>query len=81
MGDKYEAPATNRHGPREYPAWRDPARSKENWAYCRRVIGRYFVLIMLPLLLMLWGAGYGQGYLAGYREAVAEMISNKESTK
>lgn len=56
-----------------------PAEKAENWAACRKYLRRYFALLMLPLLALLWGAGYAQGLLAGYRELCAP--SHKESTK
>lgn len=63
VGESYIQPASNRKGRRELPGWRDPDWSRQNWAYCRRVARRYFWAAMLPLLALLWFAGYGYGLL------------------
>lgn len=38
-----------------------------NWRACRKAARRLFVLLLLPLLALIWGAGYGQGLLDGAR--------------
>lgn len=40
-------------------------RKRANWAYVRSRIKAYFWLLMLPFLLLLWGAGYGKGLIDG----------------
>lgn len=53
------------------------AEKAENWAACRRYLRRYFVAALLPLLALIWGAGYGQGLLDGAAHCLP--MTRKES--
>ena len=64
VGETYLQPASRRKGRRELPGWRDPDWAAGNWRYVRRVSRYYFVGLMVPILLLLWGSGYAAGLLA-----------------
>lgn len=59
----YIQPASNTKGVQEVPGWRDPERAAQNWRDCARYLRRYFVLMLIPALALLWFAGYAQGLL------------------
>lgn len=43
----------------------------ENWRKVRRALRRYFVLLVLPGLALLWATGYAKGLLDGFAEGKA----------
>lgn len=49
-----------------------------NWAATRKALRRWFILLMLPLLALLWAAGYVQGLIEGGRDCLS-ITRNKES--
>lgn len=57
------------------------AEKAENWAACRKYLRRYFVACLVPVLALIWGAGYGQGILAGYREVCGPETMTQGLTK
>lgn len=57
----------------------DPETTAENWAYVRRALRRYFILLMLPGLALLWGAGYSLGYFDGVQWARANSSASNET--
>ena len=54
---------------------------RANWAACRKSLRRYLILPIALGLLLLWGAGYGQGILAGYREHCGPDIATQGLTR
>lgn len=58
-------------GIRAYPPDEVAARHADNWRRFRRMGKALFWLVLLPFLIALWAAGYGQGYLDGQAATVA----------
>ena len=84
MTDKpagYVQPASNTKGPEAVPGWRDPERAAQNWRDCARYLRRYFILLMLPGLALIWAAGYGQGLIDGARDCFAAPMRNERTPK
>lgn len=52
------------------------AEKRENWAAVRKMAKRYFWAAMLPILALLWGAGYAQGLIDA---ATCRELISKES--
>lgn len=50
----------------------DESEIAENWKQVRRYLRRYFLLLLLPGLAIIWGAGYGKGLLDGYAQKESE---------
>lgn len=40
-----------------------------NWRVAGRYFRAYFILLLIPGLIILWAAGYGHGYLDGMQAA------------
>lgn len=49
-----------------------------NWQACRRYLRRYFIAALLPLLAVLWAAGYAKGLLDGMAAQPAARIEGVE---
>lgn len=58
-----------------------PDEKAENWRACRKYLRRYFIASLIPALALIWGAGYGQGILAGYREVCGPETQTQGLTK
>lgn len=56
----------------------EPAEIATNWQAARAALRRWFILAMLPLLGLLWAAGYVQGLIEGGRDCLS-LTRNKES--
>lgn len=56
-------------------------RAESNWNKVRRTLRLYFVLTVLPVIALIWAAGYGKGLLDAYRSRCPEpvVILPKES--
>ena len=67
-------------GLRDYPPDEIAERQRANWRAFRRMLKALFWLAMLPALLALWGAGYGQGLIDG-RAMVALPATNGKDSK
>lgn len=56
-----------------------PEESAENWRACRRYLRRYFLLLLVPGLALIWCAGYGQGLLDGAADCLPYMTRNERT--
>jgi len=81
VGENYIQPASRRKGRAEMPGWRDPDFARNNWRDVRRYLRRYFVALIVPMLALIWFAGYGQGLLEGARECLPTIARNEGNPK
>ena len=53
----------------------------ENWRAVRRYLRRYFIVLLIPALFLLWAAGYAKGLLDGSAQQAAPATRNEGNPK